>query len=338
MFRTVLFVATGVALLVAAVGPRAQTTSRLEPAFPSLSFTTPIELTHAGDGSGLVYVAEKTGRVRSFVNAPTTATTTTVLDISALVLNSGEQGFLGMAFHPNFATNGYLYVHYSGRTNGRTVLARYTRSATNPAVFDPASAQILLEVAQPYSNHNGGKLAFGPDGYLYLSLGDGGSANDPGNRSQDRDGPPGQDAPVRRGQPRRRARLRHPAEQPLRGQHAGLPAGDLRLRPPQHVQVLLRPRHGHALGGRRGQDGLRGDRLGPLGRQLRLARRRGPATATRPSPPRATARPSSTRSTSTRTPAETAPSPADRSTAARATRTSRASTSSATTARAACGR
>ncbi|HEX8299943.1 MAG TPA: PQQ-dependent sugar dehydrogenase [Rubricoccaceae bacterium] len=174
------------ALALLAFGAHAQTTSALEPAFPSLTFSEPIELTHAGDGSGLIYVAEKGGRVRAFPNVRTTATATTVLDITGLVQNSGEQGFLGMAFHPNFAANGYLYVHYSGRTDGRTVLARYTRSATNPAVFDPASAQILLQVPQPFSNHNGGKLAFGHDGYLYLSLGDGGSSNDPGNRAQNR--------------------------------------------------------------------------------------------------------------------------------------------------------
>ena len=174
------------ALALFAFSAHAQTTGALEPAFPGLSFVEPIELTHAGDGSGVVYVAEKAGRVRAFANARTTATATTALDITGIVQNSGEQGLLGIAFHPNFAANGYLYVHYSGRTDGRTVVARYTRSATNPAVFDPASAQIVLQVAQPFSNHNGGKLAFGPDGYLYLSLGDGGSGNDPGNRAQNR--------------------------------------------------------------------------------------------------------------------------------------------------------
>ena len=154
---------------------------------PRRVFAEPIELTHAGDGSGLVYVAEKAGRVRA-VN-PATNTAETVLDIASLVRNSGEQGFLGMAFHPSFAANGYLYVHYTGRTNGvagTTVVARYTRSAATPAVFDPASAQVVLTLNQPFSTHNGGKLAFGPDGYLYLSLGDGGDANDPGNRAQNR--------------------------------------------------------------------------------------------------------------------------------------------------------
>ncbi len=183
MLRTLVLAAIAAVQIASGVS-FAQTTGALETAFPTLTFAEPIELTHAGDSSGLVYVGEKAGRVRA-VNAAA-GTATTVLDIVGLVLNSGEQGFLGMAFHPSFATNGYLYVHYSGRTNGRTVVARYTRSATNPAVFDPASAQILLEVVQPFSNHNGGKLAFGPDGYLYLALGDGGSGNDPGNRAQNR--------------------------------------------------------------------------------------------------------------------------------------------------------
>ena len=167
------------------IGASAQTTA-LERAFPSLSFTEPIELTHAGDGSGRLHVAEKAGRVVSFDNARTATAATVALDIRALVNAQGERGLLGIAFHPAFARTGFLYVHYSGRSDGRTVLARYTRSATNPAMFDPASAQILLEVAQPFSNHKGGKLAFGPDGFLYLSLGDGGSAGDPGDRAQDR--------------------------------------------------------------------------------------------------------------------------------------------------------
>lgn len=186
--RLSLFAALALALALPAAS---QTTSQLETAFPSLSFSEPIELTHANDGSGRLYVAEKAGRIRSFDNVRTTTGITTALDLSTLVLNSGEQGFLGFAFHPNHAANGYLYVHYSGRASGglpagRTVLARYTRSTTNPATFDPASAQIVLEVPQPFSNHNGGKLAFGPDGYLYLSLGDGGSGGDPGNRAQNR--------------------------------------------------------------------------------------------------------------------------------------------------------
>jgi glucose/arabinose dehydrogenase len=92
---------------------------------------------------------------------------------------------LGVAFHPDYAANGYFYVNYTRQGDGATVIARYQRSVANPDLADLASAQILLTIAQPYSNHNGGQLRFGPDGYLYIGTGDGGSANDPQNRAQD---------------------------------------------------------------------------------------------------------------------------------------------------------
>ncbi len=178
-------VALSLVLAAAALSPTAaQTTPALETAFPGLSFSSPIELTHADGQPGRLFLAEKNGRIRTFENTRSATTATLMLDISALVQDSGEQGLLGLAFHPAYASNGYLYVHYSGRPDGRTVLARYTRSAADSLTADPASARVLLEVAQPFSNHNGGKLAFGPDGYLYLSLGDGGSGGDPGNRAQ----------------------------------------------------------------------------------------------------------------------------------------------------------
>ena len=187
---TALRAASLAALALLAATASAQTTSALETAFPALSFANPVELTHAGDGSGRLYVGEKAGRIRSFDNVRTATTATTVLDVTGLVRNLNDLGFLGFAFHPDFAANGHVYVHYSGRPDGRTVLARYTRSAANPAVFDPASAQVLLEVAQRYVDHKGGKLAFGPDGYLYLSLGDGGGESgvggDPQNNAQNR--------------------------------------------------------------------------------------------------------------------------------------------------------
>jgi glucose/arabinose dehydrogenase len=108
---------------------------------------------------------------------------TPFLDLNALVINNGgEQGLLGLAFHPNYAVNGYFYVNYTANS-GNSVTARYQVSA-DPNIANPASAQILLDIPDPYSNHNGGCLAFGPDGYLYLGLGDGGSGNDPQNRAQ----------------------------------------------------------------------------------------------------------------------------------------------------------
>jgi hypothetical protein len=104
------------------------------------------------------------------------------LDVSASALYGGERGLLGLAFHPQYAANGRFYVHFSNRA-GDTRIVRYTVSS-NPDVADPASAETVLVQAQPFSNHNGGMIAFGPDGYLYIALGDGGSGGDPLNNGQ----------------------------------------------------------------------------------------------------------------------------------------------------------
>ncbi len=106
----------------------------------------------------------------------------TFLDLTGLVSTGGERGLLGLAFHPDYLNNGYFFVNYTN-TIGSTVIARYQVSA-NPQVANPASASILLTITQPFTNHNGGHIAFGPDGYLYIGMGDGGSAGDPGGRSQ----------------------------------------------------------------------------------------------------------------------------------------------------------
>ena len=108
------------------------------------------------------------------------------LNIGGRVLSEGnEQGLLGLAFHPNYEDNGYFYVNYTDN-NGDTVVARYSVSA-DANVADVDSEQIILQVDQPYGNHNGGHIEFGPDGYLYISLGDGGSGDDPGNNGQNPD-------------------------------------------------------------------------------------------------------------------------------------------------------
>jgi glucose/arabinose dehydrogenase len=110
---------------------------------------------------------------------------TPFLDISPIV-NDGanEQGLLGLAFHPNYAENGYFYVNYTTQ-NGDTIVARYTVSADDPNLADEESEFVVIRIAQPYANHNGGMLAFGPDGYLYIGMGDGGAAGDPANNGQD---------------------------------------------------------------------------------------------------------------------------------------------------------
>ena len=129
----------------------------------------------AGDGSGRLYVAEKGGTVRLVEGGAVAAAP--FLDVRRLVRASGsEQGLLGLAFHPRYRQNGYLYVNYTD-TAGHTAVVRYTARADRGGA-DPGSALPLLRVEQPAANHNGGHLLFGPDGYLYVGLGDGGGAGD----------------------------------------------------------------------------------------------------------------------------------------------------------------
>jgi glucose/arabinose dehydrogenase len=146
-------------------------------------FVQPLQVTHAGDGSNRLFVVEQPGRI--FIVEGSSVLPTPFLDIRSLVETAGsERGLLGLAFHPDYASNGLFYVDYTRAGDGATVIARYSVSS-DPDVADPASATVLLTVAQPYANHNGGQIAFGPDGYLYASLGDGGSAGDPLDSGQD---------------------------------------------------------------------------------------------------------------------------------------------------------
>jgi glucose/arabinose dehydrogenase len=148
---------------------------------PISGFSQPVHVTHAGDGTGRLFVVEQAGRIRLVKNG--TLQATPFLDIHTRVGCCGEQGLLSAAFPPGFAASGRFYVDYTN-TAGNTVIARY-RVTGNPDVADPASEQIILPIAQPFANHNGGQLAFGPnDGYLYIGMGDGGSSGDPGNRAQ----------------------------------------------------------------------------------------------------------------------------------------------------------
>jgi glucose/arabinose dehydrogenase len=143
-------------------------------------FASPILVTNAGDGSNRLFVVEQAGRVRNLADGPSG---TPFLDISALVLSGGERGLLGLAFHPSFETNGKLYVNYTRKSDGATVIDEY-RVTGDPNNVDEATRRQILAITQPYSNHNGGHLAFGPDGYLYIGMGDGGSGGDPEDRAQ----------------------------------------------------------------------------------------------------------------------------------------------------------
>lgn len=141
-------------------------------------FTQPVEMTHAGDSR--LFVVEQTGRIK-ILNNNGSVNVTPFLNISTLISTGGERGLLGLAFHPNYTSNGYFFVNYTN-TSGNTVIARYSVSG-NPDIAD-TTGQILLTITQPFSNHNGGSIKFGPDGFLYIAMGDGGSAGDPGNRAQ----------------------------------------------------------------------------------------------------------------------------------------------------------
>jgi glucose/arabinose dehydrogenase len=153
-------------------------------AFPNLNFDQPVDIQSPKDGTNRIFVLSQPGIVFVFDNDLKTKTKKVFLDITHKVLYGGEQGLLGLAFHPNFKSNGFFYLDYTIDNPRRTVVSRFRVSVKDPNKADPGSEVILFEVEQPYSNHNGGQIAFGPDGYLYVSLGDGGSGGDPKNNGQ----------------------------------------------------------------------------------------------------------------------------------------------------------
>lgn len=150
----------------------------LEPFAASLA--KPVGIYNCGD-ERLFVLEQDQGRIR-ILNSQG-AVTGTFLNVGSLISTGGERGLLGLAFHPDYENNGYFFINYYS-TQGQTVIARYQVSAGNPDVADASSAQIVMTIPQPYGNHNGGHIEFGPDGYLYIGMGDGGSAGDPQNYSQ----------------------------------------------------------------------------------------------------------------------------------------------------------
>ncbi|WP_304517705.1 PQQ-dependent sugar dehydrogenase [Cecembia rubra] len=157
-------------------------------AFPNLSFNRPLDFQHAGDGSNRVFVVEQGGVISVFPNDKKAETKNVFLDIRSKVSNQGnEEGLLGLAFHPDFKSNGYFFVSYSALSPRRTIISRFQVSSSNPNQADISSEMVVLVIEQPFSNHNGGQLVFGPDGFLYISSGDGGSGGDPQNHGQRRE-------------------------------------------------------------------------------------------------------------------------------------------------------
>ena len=143
--------------------------------------TAPVHVTHAGDGSNRLFIVEQAGTIRVWRDGQLDPEP--FLDITDRVLSGGERGLLSVAFPPDYAQKGYLYVNYTDN-RGDTMVARYTLMAGDPDRVDASTEEQILWVQQPYVNHNGGQLKFGPDGYLYIGMGDGGSGGDPQNRAQ----------------------------------------------------------------------------------------------------------------------------------------------------------
>ena len=144
-------------------------------------FSAPLAVTHAGDGSGRIFVVEQAGTVRiveggRVLDRP-------FLDITDRVLSGGERGLLGLAFHPDYPEDPRLFVDYTD-ADGTTQIASFTVDPSDPDRADPSSEVRILTQPQPYANHNGGAVVFGPDGYLYVSFGDGGSGGDPHDNGQ----------------------------------------------------------------------------------------------------------------------------------------------------------
>jgi glucose/arabinose dehydrogenase len=156
----------------------------LQNAFPNLTFSSPVFLTHAGDNTDRIFVVEQPGRIKVFPNSSSATDAKTFLDITDRVAYTGEMGLLGLAFHPDYANNGYFYVNYTADNPLRTIIARF-QVTSNPDSADNNSEFQILTFSQPYQNHNGGWISFRPtDGYLYIGTGDGGNAGDPQNNGQ----------------------------------------------------------------------------------------------------------------------------------------------------------
>jgi glucose/arabinose dehydrogenase len=179
-----LLVVLGALAALAALAPaQAADAFTFQRVFPQLTFERPLYLAAAPGDAKRLYVVAQNGVIHVFERGnPVKATV--LLDISRKTSRKGEEeGLLGLAFHPQYAQNGLFYVYYSGAGKRRQIVARY-RADPARAVADPASEKILFEMSDPFRNHNGGMLAFGPDGMLYIGTGDGGSAGDPHDSGQ----------------------------------------------------------------------------------------------------------------------------------------------------------
>jgi len=162
----------------------------VEVAYPNLRINRPVVMTGAGDGSGRFFIASQTGQIYVIKQVDREVEEPQLfIDLSSLVEykdRENEEGLLGLAFHPKFASNGQFYVYYTTKKRPHvSYISEFRTFQDQPEIGDPQSERVLMEIQQPYWNHNGGTLLFGPDGYLYIGLGDGGKANDPLASGQD---------------------------------------------------------------------------------------------------------------------------------------------------------
>ncbi|MCX6315903.1 MAG: PQQ-dependent sugar dehydrogenase [Bacteroidetes bacterium] len=149
--------------------------------FITTGLSSPVDITNAGDGTNRLFIVQQTGQIRIYSGG--SLLPTPFLNISTIISTGGERGLLSLAFHPDYENNRYFFVYYTN-LSGAITIARYQTQAGNPNQADAASGVVLLTIPKPFSNHNGGDLNFGPEGYLYFGTGDGGSGGDPNNYSQ----------------------------------------------------------------------------------------------------------------------------------------------------------
>lgn len=173
--HTLIFFLTGLLALQISAQPQIQLTEF------ATGLNQPLSITNMGDER--LFVLEQGGQIQ-IVNPDGGINAEPFLDISDRIVSGGEQGLLGMDFHPDYSNNGYFYVNYTN-TEGNTHISRFSVSETDPDIALPDSEMILLSIDQPYTNHNGGNIVFGPDDYLYIGTGDGGAGGDPEDRAQD---------------------------------------------------------------------------------------------------------------------------------------------------------
>jgi glucose/arabinose dehydrogenase len=170
-----------VAACAPSASPATSPTGSVKVAVATSGFDSPLDVTNAGDGSGRLFVVERAGRIRlvkggALVGRP-------FLDISGRIASGGERGLLGLAFHPDYPTDPRFFVDYTD-SDGNTVVSQFTVSSSDPDLGDPKSEIVLMHIAQPFANHNGGAVVFGPDRMLYIATGDGGSEGDPQGNGQ----------------------------------------------------------------------------------------------------------------------------------------------------------